>query len=176
VAVDDADAHRDVHQQRGTDADQDVGAQAGRFPRQLALEPDDAAEQYGQRQLDEEIDAQDARDLQDLGQSVGVRLNEKGGLPPAARLSLSEVAHVADRGVRRAVAVRHAARLRLEGIDRRFVGLGGGRERPEHGAPALLAGYRGRNIVGEKPLLTAREANKCHQASGTVFRHRALVE
>jgi hypothetical protein len=176
VAVDDADAHGDVHQECGPDADQDVRAEAGGFSRQLALESDDAAEQDGESQLDEEIDTQDARDLQDVRQvDVGRGLDENGGLPPAARLSLPEVAHVADGRVRRAVAVRHAARLRLERIDRRFVGLGGGREGPEHGAPALLAGYRCRNIVGEKPLLTAREAYQCHHASGTVFRHRALT-
>jgi hypothetical protein len=175
VTVDQAHPDGDVHQQRGADADQDVGAQAGGLSRQLALEPDDAAEQYGQRQLDEEIDAQDARDLQDLWDVVRVRLNENGGLPPADRLPLPEVANVADRGVRRAVAVRHAARLRLEGIDRRLVGLGGGRKRPEHGAPALLAGDRRRNILGKESFLAAREANQCHQAPGTVLCHCALA-
>jgi hypothetical protein len=177
VAVDDADPHGHVHEQRRADADQDVRAQAGGLSRQFALEADDAAKQDGERELDEEIDAQDARDLQDAGQvDVGRGLNENGGLPPAARLSLPEVAHVAHGSVRRAVAVCHAARLRLEGVDCRLVGLGGGREGPEDGAPALLAGHRRRNIVGEKPLLTAREANQCHHASGTVFRHRALTE
>jgi hypothetical protein len=63
VAIDEADARGDVHQQRGADADQDVRAQAGGLPGQLALEPDDATEQDGERQLDEEIDAQDPRDL-----------------------------------------------------------------------------------------------------------------
>jgi hypothetical protein len=176
MAVDDAHAHGDVHQQRGTDTDQDVRAEAGGFPRQLALEADDAAQQDGEGQLDEEIDAQDARDLQDPRQVVGVRLNENGGLPPAARLSLPEIADVARGGIRRTVAVRHAARLRLEGVDRRLVGLGGGRKSPEYGAPALLAGDRCRNVLGEKPLLTAREANQCHQASGSVLRHCALAE
>jgi hypothetical protein len=175
MPVDDADARGDVHQQCGADADQDVRAQASRFARQLALESDDASKQDSESQLDQEIDAQDARNLQDPWQVVGVRLNENGGLPPAGRLSLPEVAHVADGRVGRTVAVRHAACLRLERVDCRLVGLGGGREGPEHGAPALFAGYRRRNIVGEKPLLTAREANQCHHASGTVFRHRALA-
>jgi hypothetical protein len=67
LTVHNADPRRDVHEQRRADTDQNVGAEAGRLARQLSLEADDPAEQDGEQQLDQEIDAQDARDLKDQG-------------------------------------------------------------------------------------------------------------
>ena len=69
-----------------------------------------------------------------------------GSRPPPA-IATSRSLHVARRRIRRAVAVRHAARLRLERVDRRLVGLGRCRKGPEDGAAALLAGHRGRHIL-----------------------------
>ncbi len=64
VAVHQADPGGDVHQQCRADADQNVGAQAGGFARELSLEADDPAEEHGERQLDEEVDAQGAGELE----------------------------------------------------------------------------------------------------------------
>jgi hypothetical protein len=66
MAVHHPDAGGDVHQQRRAQADEDVGSQAGGFAGELALEADDSAEEYGERQLDEEIEAQEARDLDQI--------------------------------------------------------------------------------------------------------------
>jgi hypothetical protein len=57
------DAHGDVGEQRSADADENVRAQAGRFPRDLTLEPDRAAEDDGESELEEEIQAQRVRQL-----------------------------------------------------------------------------------------------------------------
>jgi hypothetical protein len=48
----------DVGQQRCADADEDVGTEAGRLSRDLALESDRAAEDDGERELEEKIDAE----------------------------------------------------------------------------------------------------------------------
>ena len=56
-ALDDPDPNRDVSQQDGTDADEDVGAKPRRLCLDLTLEPDRAAEDYGERELSEEVEA-----------------------------------------------------------------------------------------------------------------------
>src|SRR5215203_1395710 len=89
LALHHADAHGDVHEQRGPEADEDVGPEAGGLPRELALEADDAAQEDRERQLDQEVEAQDSRDLQDLGNVVLRRRDENGGLPPAVGYRMS---------------------------------------------------------------------------------------
>ena len=136
-----ADARGDVHQQRGADADEDVRAQARRLAGDLALEPDDAAEEHGEGELDEEVDAQHARDLH---QQRNIDLLQRGRKwrAPARRHVIGRRGRAGRRRVVSgdAVAVRHAAGLGLERVDDRFVGLGGGIEGPEDGAAALIAG------------------------------------
>jgi hypothetical protein len=85
LPVHETDAVRDVHQQRGAETDEDVGAEAGRLSRELALEADDAAEEDRERELDEEVEAQDARDLHHLGNVVlRRRMRMAGSRPPSA--------------------------------------------------------------------------------------------
>ena len=63
MAIHQPDAGGDVHQQRCAEADEDVGPQAGGLAGELSFEADDPAEEHGERQLDEEVEPQDARDL-----------------------------------------------------------------------------------------------------------------
>src|SRR5450759_1897264 len=83
-SIGDADPYGDVHQQRGADADENIGAQASGFAGQLTLEADDPAEEDSEPELDEEVEAQYAYDFHHLW-NVHVRRwrRQNGGLPPA---------------------------------------------------------------------------------------------
>src|SRR5450759_4453658 len=175
-SIGDADPYGDVHQQRGADADENIGAQASGFAGQLTLEADDPAEEDSEPELDEEVEAQYAYDFHHLW-NVHVRRwrRQNGGLPPAGGSEQIEVAHVISRGVRRAIAIRHAPRLRFECVDCRVIGLGRGCERPEYGAPALIAGCRRRHCLSEILFLAAGEANQRHYALWSFGPHVPLA-
>jgi hypothetical protein len=77
------DVNRDVREESGAHADQNVRPQARWFSGDLALEPDCAAEEYGKRELSEEIDSECVYDFGDVRWCYQ---GEKGGedrlLPP----------------------------------------------------------------------------------------------
>src|SRR5512146_1151149 len=179
-SVDHAYTYRHVGEQRGANADEDVRPQSRRFGLDLALEPDRATEDDGEREFREEVEAEDAVDVAQRRHVAGARddLREQGNghARPAPRagteLSGVEVAHVAWPRVGRCVAETDAAGLLLELGNRGFIGLGGSGEGAEHGAAAPFAshgtGYR--LVVGL--FVAAGQAYQRHEtARSTVVCH-----
>jgi hypothetical protein len=61
------DLERDVREQRGANADENVRAQPRGLARDLALQPDRAAEDDGERELEKQVDAERGDKLRDIG-------------------------------------------------------------------------------------------------------------
>jgi hypothetical protein len=163
------DVNREVREERGADADENVRTEAGGLSGDLTLETNRAAKDRGDEQLDEQVEARGVGEVERRRPKNDCLLDqscERGNCQRSARV---EIADVSRSGVGRRVTVRDAARLLFELRDRRFVRFGRRGKVAEDRSTTPLAGdIRGNGLIVE-PLIPTRQADEREKTAGAAL-------
>jgi hypothetical protein len=163
------DVNREMREERGADADENVRTKAGRLPGDLALEADRAAEERGEEELEEQLEAEGVGEVEVRRPMRDCLLEqncESGNCQRSARI---EIADVSRGRVRRRVTVRDAARLVLELRDRRFVRLGWRGEVAKDRSTAPFADDTCGHGLFVEPLIPTRQADEGEETAGAAL-------